>query len=489
MPDSHSKESRALANVRLQIRSGSTRGVNPRKLSDDEIQVLKQKASRLQQEMAEARHQRSVARINGHTTQEAEQTRAAVRDEGQQTRQALQPLTALVVGEGDSVDDRIRTKRNAIALLRAGIREDLAAKKRAREQSRGACNGGSGKCPRVSHDYTPLDNRVEPDQPAEEDLPQPVVSEDEPAEEDLPQPVVSEDESAEDDLPQPVANEDEPAEEDLPQPVANEGGQVPPEEMQTLAVYAPAQAWALEREARNREYMLQCEAEEARRVAADKERARLAPEETRQFRETYERLAAQHAWPALPEGPALPRYLSDGLAWFFQVAPAFRAALYAKMRFAMQKEGYNAKCSGCQSTPRTDPSKPGSWDRACARHRVLSAIVETRLEVELEMQWAEQALMSAVAAQQRAVETAERQRLASLAREAEAREERKRHWAIAKQARKELNPRASKCQRCKDVDFAFGNLCVEHEEELQRIETRLREESPPLSLLTASEAS
>jgi hypothetical protein len=327
------------------------------------------------------------------------------------------------------------------------------------------------------------------EEPAEEDLPQPVVSEDESAEEDLPQPVVSEDESAEDDLPQPVVNEDEPAEEDLPQPVANEGGQVPPEEMQTLAVYAPAQAWALEREARNREYMLQCEAEEARRVAADKERARLAPEETRQFRETYERLAAQHAWPALPEGPALPRYLSDGLAWFFQVAPAFRAALYAKMRFAMQKEGYNAKCSGCQSTPRTDPSKPGSWDRACARHRVLSAIVETRLEVELEMQWAEQALMSAVAAQQRAVETAERQRLASLAREAEAREERKRHWAIAKQARKELNPRASKCQRCKDVDFAFGNLCVEHEEELQRIETRLREESPPLSLLTASEAS
>jgi hypothetical protein len=264
----------------------------------------------------------------------------------------------------------------------------------------------------------------------------------------------------------------------------------PPEEMQTLAVYAPAQAWALECEARNREYELQCEAEEARRVAADEERARLAPEETRHFRETYERLAAQHAWPALPEGPALPFHISNDLAWFFNVNQPFRAALYAKMRYAMQKEGIKARCFSCRRNVEKlgRAYEPGSWDAACARHKVLSAVHETRIEVALKMEWAGQALMSAVATQQRAAETAERQRLASLARSAEAREERKRHRAVAKQARKELNPRASQCEKCEDADFALGNLCAEHDEELQRIEARLHEESVVLSATEPSDS-
>jgi hypothetical protein len=93
------------------------------------------------------------------------------------------------------------------------------------------------------------------------------------------------------------------------------------------------------------------------------------------------------------------------------------------------------------------------------------------------MQWAEQALMSAAAAQQRAVEESERQRMASLARGAEAQEERDRREAITEQARRELNPRASACQRCRDADFVIGGLCNEHREELQRIEARLCEET------------
>ena len=130
MPDAHSKQSRALANVRLQLRTGHTRGKNPRPLTAEEVEALEQKAAQLQEEMADARHQRTVARINNHTTQEAESTRAVVRNEGQLTRQALQPLTALVIGEDGNVDDCIRANRNHIALLRAGVREDLAAKKR-----------------------------------------------------------------------------------------------------------------------------------------------------------------------------------------------------------------------------------------------------------------------------------------------------------------------------------------------------------------------
>ena len=76
MPGVPSKMSRAIARVREQLKSGKTRGVNPRPLTADEIQALEQKAAQLQEEMAEARHQRSVARINNHATQEAESTRS-----------------------------------------------------------------------------------------------------------------------------------------------------------------------------------------------------------------------------------------------------------------------------------------------------------------------------------------------------------------------------------------------------------------------------
>jgi hypothetical protein len=260
------------------------------------------------------------------------------------------------------------------------------------------------------------------------------------------------------------AVEEPPAEEQTRAALCDEGQQTT--SGGELAVFAPAQAWALERDARIREYELLCRAEEARRVEADSERARLAPEEAQHFRQTYERLAAQHAWPALPP-PALPRELLDNVARFFQEDPAFQAALCAKMK--PKKGGIPSKCSYCQGT---------SWGGACARHKVLSAAEEVRLEVELRMHWAEQALLFAVAKQRWAAEEAERQRLASLAREADDRMERKRRRVVAKQARQELNPRASVCRRCWDADFVLGGLCTEHERELQQqIEARLREKT------------
>ena len=273
-------------------------------------------------------------------------------------------------------------------------------------------------------------------------------------------------------------------------PTSTDQRTLPPEALQMLAIHAPGEAFALECEARNREYDLRCEAAVARRVAAEDERARLAPEELRHFRQTYERLAVQHAWPALPEGPALPVHISNSLGWFFREDRRFRVALYAKMKSAMPKEGVKTKCSGCQhnveklgGAPHTDLWTPGSWDLSCARHKVLSAVNETRCEVALRIEWAEQALQYAAAAQQQAAERAERLRLASVAREAEARQERKRRRSVEDQARREINPKASKCRKCKEADFAsWGGLCPDHEKELQLIEARLSKESVvPLS--------
>ena len=67
----NSKTSRALADVRLQLKTGKTRGRNPRPLSSDEVQALELKRVQLQEEMAMARHKRSAACINNCTARKA----------------------------------------------------------------------------------------------------------------------------------------------------------------------------------------------------------------------------------------------------------------------------------------------------------------------------------------------------------------------------------------------------------------------------------
>ena len=144
-----------------------------------------------------------------------------------------------------------------------------------------------------------------------------------------------------------------------------------------------------------------------------------------------------------------------------------------------------SQCRGCQDNAaemRAIPEArlawvPGAWDFACARHKALSAVDEVRLESAFRLEWAEPALLFAVASQKRQAEEAERQRLASKTREAQARQEQKRRRAVEEQARKELNPKASKCRKCEEADFAWGGLCPDHQEELQSIEARLNEES------------
>ena len=64
----HSKASRALADIRLQLKTGKTRSANPRDLSPEEVRALEARRDQLQAEMLEARRQRFVARLNAHTT-------------------------------------------------------------------------------------------------------------------------------------------------------------------------------------------------------------------------------------------------------------------------------------------------------------------------------------------------------------------------------------------------------------------------------------
>jgi len=140
MPNApHSKASRALADIRLQLKTGKTRSA--RKLSPEEVLSLEARRDQLQAEMLEARRQRLAARVNAHTTAEADQTRTEVREEGQQTREEirgqLEPLTALVAGADD--EDRaarIKTRSNQIGLLQAANRKDRDAARKEREEAK-----------------------------------------------------------------------------------------------------------------------------------------------------------------------------------------------------------------------------------------------------------------------------------------------------------------------------------------------------------------
>ena len=108
----NSKTSRALADVRLQLKTRKTRGRNPRPLLSDEVQALELKRVQLQEEMAMARHERSAVRINNCTTREAAlesppvdveaavggiRTAPGARDRSRSPPQGLAPSSDLVV--------------------------------------------------------------------------------------------------------------------------------------------------------------------------------------------------------------------------------------------------------------------------------------------------------------------------------------------------------------------------------------------------------
>ena len=126
MPGRLSIQSRTLANVRLQLRTGKTRGNNPRSLSAEEVCALEARRDELQTEMANRQRQRILSRVNIHTSQVVERTRDVIIAE-------LQPLTSLV--KGDNTD---KSRSNQIALLQAANREDREAIRKERVATREA---------------------------------------------------------------------------------------------------------------------------------------------------------------------------------------------------------------------------------------------------------------------------------------------------------------------------------------------------------------
>ncbi len=118
--------------MRLQLKTGKTRGSNPRLLLPEEVSALEARREVLQTEMANRQRQRILNRMKIHTSQEAERTREVIIAE-------LQPLTSLVSGDSaDSLEERIKARSNQIALLQAANREDREALRKKRVANREA---------------------------------------------------------------------------------------------------------------------------------------------------------------------------------------------------------------------------------------------------------------------------------------------------------------------------------------------------------------
>ena len=117
----HTKASRDLANVRVQLKTGKTRGSNPRLLSPEEVDALKTKEKDLVAQMAAATKERAINRINAHTTTEAdrviESQRAANRN--------VSELHAIIVEgrvtpqEGESAAESLARVNVSLATLQA----------------------------------------------------------------------------------------------------------------------------------------------------------------------------------------------------------------------------------------------------------------------------------------------------------------------------------------------------------------------------------
>ena len=131
MPGPTSKLSRQLANVLLELRSGKTRGKNPRDYTPDEIRAKEALRDNLRKQMRENATQRAIQRINDHTTSEADRIIAA---QGQQINEATadsRAFFASVGGAGSSTD--LRAER---AILNFKIKEQ--DKKERAERKNGA---------------------------------------------------------------------------------------------------------------------------------------------------------------------------------------------------------------------------------------------------------------------------------------------------------------------------------------------------------------
>ena len=118
--------SSALGNVMRQLKSGKTRGSNPRDLEPEEISALEQKRDALRAEMRQKAQERAVAKINGNTAAEADRVIQALHD----TAAPAKAYFDAIGGAGSSGDLRLQGK----ALIERAREQERQEKRRATEE-------------------------------------------------------------------------------------------------------------------------------------------------------------------------------------------------------------------------------------------------------------------------------------------------------------------------------------------------------------------
>ena len=105
-PSTNALLSKALGNLRVQLRTGKTRGKNPRLLTERELEVLEERRCVLENEMAHRVSQRLERGISAHITSQSDRVIIAVREVGAEA----QSYFANVGGAGSAEDLRLRGK-------------------------------------------------------------------------------------------------------------------------------------------------------------------------------------------------------------------------------------------------------------------------------------------------------------------------------------------------------------------------------------------
>ena len=88
-----SKLNKDIGNIRLQLKSGRTRGQNPRDLTPEENTALEQKRNALLAQMRDSAKERAVSRISAHTTLEADR----VIESQRATNDRVEAMSAVIV--------------------------------------------------------------------------------------------------------------------------------------------------------------------------------------------------------------------------------------------------------------------------------------------------------------------------------------------------------------------------------------------------------
>ena len=143
MPGVPSKLSRALGNVQAELRSGKTRGSNPRALTAEEIGAKTALRDDLQKQIRQKARERTINRINAHTSSQADRVIEANARQINEATAESREFFASVSGAGSSTDLRAQA-----AVLRAKATEKAKEERKAqRAAERAAAKGQRPEAP------------------------------------------------------------------------------------------------------------------------------------------------------------------------------------------------------------------------------------------------------------------------------------------------------------------------------------------------------